>query len=116
SRFRWESSLHPEKRAQPARLSSPSAHRAQRLWAKFRVAQSNARRFISKMRLRALVLVGFVSTTVACDHWPGVSKDGPSNPDPTPSAGPVGTCSGTPLPCEGLSGIDCYADPGCLDH
>ena len=68
------------------------------------------------MRLRALVLVGLVSITVACDHWPGVSKDSPSNPDPTPSASPIGTCSGTPLPCAALSGTDCYMNAGCMDH
>ena len=59
-----------------------------------------------------VIFLGFASVVVACDHWPGVSKDG----DPESPGDPVfGTCSGTPLPCGSLSGADCNKNAGCKD-
>ena len=60
-----------------------------------------------------LLFIGFVSAAVACDHWPGVG-DGPDDKN-SPGNPVFGTCSGTPLPCESLSGADCTANPGCQD-
>ncbi|HVW30830.1 MAG TPA: hypothetical protein VHC69_35980 [Polyangiaceae bacterium] len=67
-----------------------------------------------KRSLHTYVFAAMFAAIPGCSSWPGVSKNPGGSVNSTPNS-PTGTCSGTPLPCNGLNGADCFSSSGCMD-
>jgi hypothetical protein len=71
----------------------------------------------SSISFVSLILVASLFTACSSSSSPGDSDAGPSsngNTSNDTSGGDGGACTGTPLPCEGLSFVQCAGSLGCV--